>query len=193
MREAKVSRETKETRVRASIGLDGSGECEISTGMPFFDHMLASLAMHGRLDLKVRAEGDAIEDGHHLVEDVGIVLGMVIRKAIGEQPLIRRFGHAIVPMDESCAMVALDIGGRGYLVFKGHLTGSTVAGIPGEMIEHFFYSLCTNAGITAHISHRGWNDHHRCEAIFKAFGIAFRDAVAQDRGKEAPSTKGMLY
>ncbi|MDD1675736.1 MAG: imidazoleglycerol-phosphate dehydratase HisB [Methanomicrobiales archaeon] len=193
MREGKIERETKETRVRVEVNLDGSGTCSIQTGVPFFDHMLTSMGKHGGFDLTVAGSGEPEGDHHHLIEDVGIVLGTALKKAYGEGKGIRRFAHALVPMDESCAQVALDVGGRGYLVFQGNFGGPQVGGIPRDVIEHFFYSLCINAGVTCHISFTGTNDHHQSEAVFKAFGIALGDAVTENpRKKGVPSTKGVL-
>lgn len=192
MREAEISRKTRETEVRVRINLDRTGACEVRCGIPFMDHMLSSMGVHGHLDLRIEARGDSISDRHHLVEDIGIVLGHALKQAIGDGEGIRRFGDAIVPMDESCALVALDIGGRGFLVFKGALAGGSIDGIPREMIEHFFYSLCINGGITAHIRSSGFNDHHRCEAIFKAFGIALSKAVSKGIAEGVPSTKGTI-
>jgi imidazoleglycerol-phosphate dehydratase len=193
MRTEEMERETKETKMQIMVNLDGSGSCSIQTGVPFFDHMLTSMGKHGGLDITIAAQGEPEGDHHHLIEDVGIVLGTVLKKAYGEGKGIRRFAHALVPMDESCARVALDVGGRGYLVFRGSFGGPLVGGIPRDVIEHFFYSLCINAGITAHISFTGTNDHHQCEAVFKAFGIALGDAVRENAGKRGvPSTKGVL-
>jgi len=193
MREGKVERETKETTIQVRIELDGVGTCSITTNVPFFDHMLTSMGKHGGLDITITARGEPEGDHHHLIEDVGIVLGTALRKAYGEGRGIRRFAHALVPMDEACARIVLDLSGRGYLVFQGSFGGPAVGGIPRDVIEHFFYSLCINAGITAHIAFTGTNDHHQCEAIFKAFGIALGDAVTEDpRKKGIPSTKGVL-
>jgi imidazoleglycerol-phosphate dehydratase (EC 4.2.1.19) len=193
MREGTLERKTKETSVQVRVNLNGSGNGSIQTGLPFFDHMLTSLGKHGGLDISITAQGEPEGDHHHLIEDVGIVFGMAIRKAYGEGKGLQRFAHALVPMDESCARVALDVGGRGYLVFQGSFGGPTVGGIPRDVIEHFFYSLCINAGITAHIAFTGTNDHHQCEAVFKAFGIALGDAVTENpRRKGIPSTKGVL-
>ncbi|MDG6257184.1 MAG: imidazoleglycerol-phosphate dehydratase HisB [Methanomicrobiaceae archaeon] len=193
MRRSEVSRETNETSVRVALELDGTGTTAISTGIAFFDHMLDAFGRHGRLDLAVEAEGDLEVDCHHLVEDTGIVMGMALKDAIGTGKGICRFADAAVPMDESIARVALDCGGRGYLVFRGEFSGYPVGGIPPDLFEHFFYSLCINAGMTANISFGGRNDHHMIEAVFKAFGIALRHAVAQETGSdEIPSTKGVF-
>jgi len=159
--------------------------------VPFFDHMLTSCAKHGDFYLHVRANGDLQVDCHHLIEDTGIVLGTALRRAIGEGKGIRRFSHVIIPMDESLAMVALDCGGRGYLVFDGKFGLDQVGGIPRDLFQHFFYGCCIHAGITAHIRFRGTNDHHACEAVFKAFGIALGQATSMKPGRSGiPSTKG---
>lgn len=130
---------------------------------------------------------------HHTIEDTGIVLGSAIREAVGDGRGIRRFAHAIIPMDESRATAALDVGGRGYLVMEGAFTGIVTGGIPNDLFEHFFYSLCINAGITAHVIFSGVNDHHKCEAVFKAFGVALGESVALVPGRDdVPSTKGTL-
>lgn len=193
MRRSEVSRNTKETKIQITLDLDGSGSTDIGTGIPFFDHMLGAMGKHGGFGLAVHAEGDLAVDSHHTVEDTGIVLGDAIKKAVGEGKGIRRFSHAIVPMDEALAQVALDLGGRGYLVWNGSFGGQKIGNIDATLFEHFFYSLCTRAGITCHITFTGKNDHHACEAVFKAFGIALGDAVAVKPGSaEVPSTKGVL-
>lgn len=190
MREVEMTRETKETNIKIRLNMDGTGKVSVKSGVPFFDHMLTAMAKHGGFDLSCTAKGDLGVDCHHTVEDTGIVLGDAIRQAIGDGKGIRRFAHAIIPMDESIAQVALDCGGRGYLVFSGSLGDSKVGGIHSEIFEHFFYSICTRAGITAHIAFSGRNDHHQCEAVFKAFGIALSDALAKSGRKGIPSTKG---
>jgi imidazoleglycerol-phosphate dehydratase len=193
MRRSEVSRETKETSIRVSMDLDGTGAATVSTGIAFFDHMLEAFARHGRVDLAVEATGDLEVDCHHLIEDTGIVMGKALKDAIGTGKGIYRFSDAAVPMDESIARVALDCGGRGYLVFNGAVSDYPVGGVPGDLFEHYFYSLCINAGITANISFEGRNDHHKIEAVFKAFGIALRNAVARETGSDdVPSTKGMF-
>jgi imidazoleglycerol-phosphate dehydratase len=192
MRRTEIHRKTRETDIRLSLDIDGTGTARIETGIPFFDHMLESFARHGRFDLGVEAAGDLAVDAHHTIEDTGIALGKALAAAVGEGKGITRFADAAVPMDEALARVALDLGGRGYLVFEGSFSPAGPGGIPGDLIEHFFYSLCTNAGLTAHISLTGRSDHHVCEAAFKAFGRALRAAVAIDpaMGGGVPSTKG---
>ena len=192
MRKTELNRTTMETEINLKFTVEGKGAGTIRTGIPFFDHMLHSMAKHGGFDLTCTVRGDLGVDCHHTIEDTGIVLGDAIRQAIGDGKGIRRFSHAIIPMDEALAQVALDCGGRGYLVFSGSFGDSTVGGIQSDIFEHFFYSLCTKAGITAHITFSGRNDHHQCEAVFKAFGIALSKALALSGKKGVPSTKGML-
>lgn len=193
MRRSEIHRATRETDISLSLDLDGTGTGTIETGIPFFDHMLTSFARHGRMDLTVRATGDLEVDTHHTIEDIGIVLGAALAEAVGDGRGITRFADAAVPMDEALARVALDVGGRGYLVFEGGFSPAGPGGIPGDLIEHFFFSLCTRAGITAHITVTGRNDHHICEAAFKAFSRALRAAVAVDPSiDDVPSTKGTL-
>jgi imidazoleglycerol phosphate dehydratase HisB len=191
MRVVEVKRATKETRIEIKINPDGKGNVTADSGVPFFDHMLTAMAKHGGFDFTCRAKGDLHVDCHHTIEDIGIVLGDAIKQVIGEGHGIRRFSHAIIPMDESIAQVALDCGGRGYLVFTGTFGGRTLGNIPSDIFEHFFHSLCIRAGITAHITFSGKNDHHKCEAVFKAFGIALGEALAMTGDKKAiRSTKG---
>ncbi|MDD4136327.1 MAG: imidazoleglycerol-phosphate dehydratase HisB [Methanoregula sp.] len=191
MRIVEVKRETKETKIVIKFNPDGTGNVTVNSGVPFFDHMLTAMARHGGFDLVCTANGDLDVDCHHTIEDIGIVLGDAIRQAIGDGRGIRRFSHAIIPMDESLGQVALDCGGRGYLVWNGTFGNKVVGSIPADIFEHFFYSLCTRAGITAHITFSGRNDHHQCEAAFKAFGIALGEALAISGDKKAVrSTKG---
>jgi imidazoleglycerol-phosphate dehydratase len=193
MRSAKSKRITNETSIAIEMDLDGPALCKAETGIAFLDHMLDAFARHGRFNLSVKAAGDLAIDPHHTCEDIGIVIGTTIKKALGDGAGIRRFGNAMVPMDESLACVALDCSQRGYLVFSAPFSGLPVGGLPPSIFEHFFYSLCINAGITAHIKISGRDDHHMAEAAFKAFAIALSDAVRIDAArKEIPSTKGML-
>jgi imidazoleglycerol-phosphate dehydratase len=191
MRKAEQKRTTSETDIDVSFDPDGTHICSIDTGIPFFDHMLSALGKHGKIGLTVTAKGDLEIDTHHTIEDIGIVLGDAIRVSTGDGRGIKRFSYTIVPMDESRATVALDCGGRGYLLFEGKFTGKTIGGVEADIFEHFFYSLCTHAGITAHILFTGRNDHHKCEAVFKAFGIALGEALSQSgKDNRVPSTKG---
>ena len=191
MRIVDVKRETKETRIVLKLKADGSGNVTVRSGVPFFDHMLSAMAKHGGFDLTCTAKGDLHVDCHHTIEDIGIVLGDAIRKVMDDGRGIRRFAHAVIPMDESVATVALDCGGRGYLVFTGRFGNKTIGTIPIDIFEHFFYSLCMRAGITAHITFSGKNDHHQCESVFKAFGIALGQALSiHSDTKMIRSTKG---
>ena len=191
MRAVNVKRETKETKIAIQLDADGAGNVSVDSGVPFFDHMLTAMAKHGGFDLTCTANGDLGVDCHHTIEDIGIVLGDAIKAAIGDGRGIRRFAHAIIPMDESLAQVALDCGGRGYLVFSGNFGNKIVGSIPADIFEHYFYTLCSRAGITAHIAFSGKNDHHQCEAIFKAFGIALGEALSTSGNRKAiRSTKG---
>lgn len=195
MREGVVERRTAETDIRLKLGLDQASPSQISitTGIPFFDHMLNAMSRHGGFDLVITATGDLAVDSHHTIEDIGIVLGTALKEALGDGRGIRRFGHAAIPMDEALAEVILDCGGRGYLIYAGTFGNCTVGGIDTTLFEHFFYSLCIKAGITAHIRFSGQNDHHTAEAIFKAFGIALTQAVTTVPGSDQiPSTKGTL-
>ena len=192
-RRAEVSRTTKETAIDLMFDPDVSGDVLIDTGLAFLDHMLNAFARHGGFSLKVSAKGDLAVDAHHTVEDIGIVLGTAIRQSVGEGRGIKRFSHAIIPMDESRATVAIDVSGRGYLVMDGAFTGIVTGGIPNDLFEHFFYSLCVNAGITAHVIFSGVNDHHKCEAVFKSFGVALGESLGLVPGRsDVPSTKGTL-
>jgi imidazoleglycerol phosphate dehydratase HisB len=191
MRNVELLRETKETKIQIRFNPDGTGNVKIDSGIPFFDHMLTAMGRHGGFDLDCAAKGDLTVDCHHTIEDAGIILGDAIKHAIADGSGIRRFSHAIIPMDESLAQVALDCGGRGYLVWHGSFGNKVVGTMPPDIFEHFFYSLCTRAGITAHITFSGKNDHHQIEAVFKAFGIALGDALTISGDKKAVrSTKG---
>jgi imidazoleglycerol-phosphate dehydratase len=191
MRSAKISRKTKETDIRLELALDGTGRSEINTGIGFFDHMLASFARHGNFDLTINATGDLMVDEHHLIEDTGIVLGQAIEKAIGDKSGIARFGEARIPMDEALAEVALDLGGRCYVVLNAGFASPRVGEFNTQMVKHFFESLAENAKMNLHADVRGENDHHMIEALFKAFAYALRRAVTLE-GKGVKSTKGVL-
>jgi imidazoleglycerol-phosphate dehydratase len=195
MRNAQLTRTTNETTVRVHLDVDGLGTSEIDTGIGFFDHMLDLLARHGGLDLTVAASGDLRVDGHHTVEDVGIVLGKTIAAALGEKRGINRYGHAVIPMDETLATCALDISGRPFLVVKAEYAGERVGDFDTSLTEEFFRALAFNAGITLHLScEYGTNDHHKIEAMFKAFARALRMAASidPDFSDRIPSTKGVL-
>jgi imidazoleglycerol-phosphate dehydratase len=189
-----MARKTSETEIQVELCLDGTGRCEISTGVPFLDHMLEQMTRHGLLDLTLRARGDLEVDFHHTVEDVGICVGRAIRSALGDAVGIVRFGEAVIPMDESLVSVALDISGRPYLVFKLSMEEERIGTFPVALVEEFFRALSVHAGITLHIHGlEGHNAHHSVEAAFKAFGRALAKAAARDeRVQGVPSTKGSL-
>ena len=193
-RRAEQRRKTKETAIVLKLNLDGSGKHSIKTGIPFFDHMLSLLAYHSRMDLSLKAKGDIGVDAHHTVEDVGICLGDGIRKALEGAKGIRRYGMAMIPMDETLVSVALDISMRPCLVFQMKLRRSKIGTFDPELVEEFFKALCNHARITLHINLLyGRNSHHMVEAVFKGFGRALREGVSFDeRGSEIPSTKGIL-
>ena len=193
-RTARLERVTGETSVLVEIDLDGTGTSKVSTGVPFFDHMLAQLAKHGLLDLTVQAAGDVEVDAHHTVEDTAILLGQALREALGDKAGISRFGDAAVPLDETLARAAVDLSGRPYLV---HSEPAGMAPLIGSydttLTRHFFESVTANAGICLHVSVTGRNPHHIVEAQFKAVARALRGALAPDpRAPGVPSTKGVL-
>jgi imidazoleglycerol-phosphate dehydratase len=193
-RSASISRNTKETQIKLSLNLDGAGNASVRSGVGFFDHMLDLLARHSLIDLTLDAKGDLNVDAHHTVEDVGIVLGQAIEKALADKKGIYRYGWAIVPMDESLAQVAIDLSGRPAFVFNVPFKGESIGGFPVELVEEFFKALSTNARMNLHVSvPYGGNNHHISEAIFKATAKALRQAVAHDpRNPHVPSTKGSL-
>jgi imidazoleglycerol-phosphate dehydratase len=193
-RAAEIERSTKETQIRLSLALDGSGSGEISTGVGFFDHMLELLARHGRLDLAVSASGDLETGAHHTTEDVGIVLGQALDRALGDRSGITRYGDAMVPMDEALGACAIDVSGRPYCSFEADLPATSIAGFEVELVEEFFRAVASNAKLTLHLrALEGSNAHHKIEACFKAFARALREAVAIDETEPGvPSTKGVL-
>jgi imidazoleglycerol-phosphate dehydratase len=195
MRNAQLSRTTNETTVRVHMNIDGLGTSEVDTGIGFFDHMMELMARHGGLDMTVAAQGDLRVDGHHTVEDIGIVIGKTLSLALGEKRGINRYGSALIPMDETLASCALDLSGRPFLVFSASYSGDRVGDLDTELIEEFFRAVAFNAGITLHIRcEYGANDHHKIEAMFKAFARALRMAVTidPDFSDQIPSTKGIL-
>ncbi|MCL4477301.1 MAG: imidazoleglycerol-phosphate dehydratase HisB [Nitrospirae bacterium] len=194
MRKARVERKTKETDISISINLDGKGRNAISTSIPFLDHMLGLLSFHSQIDLDIRASGDIEIDYHHLMEDLGIVFGETIKKALGDKGGIRRYGHATIPMDESLAQVVIDLSGRPYLVYKVKQPRVTLRGLEFSLFEDFFRSVSNHAMMNLHIIvNYGRDLHHIFEAIFKAFGRSLREAVSIDPGRKGlPSTKGKL-
>ncbi|MEX0705205.1 MAG: imidazoleglycerol-phosphate dehydratase HisB [Nitriliruptoraceae bacterium] len=191
-RTARVERSTKETGIVVELDLDGSGSSEVSTGVPFFDHMLDQLGRHGRLDLVVRADGDVEIDAHHTVEDTGIALGQALAEAWGDRTGVERFADALVPIDEALTHVAIDLSGRPYLVWNVDTPVEVVGTFETTLVKHFFEALVANARITLHVdSVRGDNTHHVFESVFKAVAVALRRAVAVT-GSQIPSTKGVL-
>jgi imidazoleglycerol-phosphate dehydratase len=193
-RTADVNRTTGETEISLSLRLDGTGQGERDTGIGFFDHMLDAVARHGRFDLEVRATGDLETGAHHTVEDTGLVLGQAIDAALGDRAGIQRFGHAVVPMDESRASATIDISGRPYAAFEGEFPAVPVAGLDAGLTEEFLRAVASTAKLTLHVRiEAAGNDHHTTEAAFKAFARALRDAVALDPTETGvPSTKGLL-
>ncbi|WP_298575665.1 bifunctional histidinol-phosphatase/imidazoleglycerol-phosphate dehydratase HisB [uncultured Luteimonas sp.] len=189
-RRARVQRDTKETRISVELDLDRSADADVATGLPFFDHMLDQIGKHGGIALKVRAEGDLHIDEHHTVEDTGIALGQALREALGDKRGIARYGFTL-PMDETLASAALDFGGRPYLVFEGTFRRERVGDLPTELVQHFFRSVCDAAALNLNLKVEGENDHHKVEALFKAFARALRMAVRRE-GADLPSTKGVL-
>lgn len=195
MRKAEISRNTKETKITVSVDLDGTGMTDIKTGIGFLDHMLDLLGKHSGMDLVVECKGDLYVDGHHTVEDLGIVLGQALQKTLGEKRGIRRYGSARIPMDEALVGVDLDISGRPFLSMNAGLTSPKVGDFDTSLVEEFFRALAQNSGITLHINcDYGKNDHHIIEAMFKAFAKALRAAVEIDPrfATQIPSTKGVL-
>jgi imidazoleglycerol-phosphate dehydratase len=192
-RTAEINRETKETNVSLRLDLNG-GEAKVSTGVGFLDHMLDLLARHGRLGLQLEASGDLETGAHHTTEDVGICLGQAIDKALGDRVGIRRYGSALVPMDEALGECAIDVSGRPYCAFDAELPAVTIAGFDSELAEEFFRAVSNNSKMTVHIWVRsGSNAHHMIEASFKAFARALREAVSIDPDETGvPSTKGTL-
>lgn len=193
-RKTAVHRQTSETDVHLQLNLDGCGQHDISTGIGFLDHMLTALAVHGMFDLTIKATGDLHIDHHHTIEDVSIVLGQALDQALGDRSGINRMGQATVPMDETLGFVALDFSGRPYTVFQAAWNTPAIGQMPTDLVQHFFESVATHARMTLHARvEYGRNDHHKAEALFKAFGRALRIAIAQDPKRTGvPSTKGAL-
>ncbi|MCL2718436.1 MAG: imidazoleglycerol-phosphate dehydratase HisB [Lachnospiraceae bacterium] len=193
-RTARIERETKETKININLCLDGSGKSAIKTGISFLDHMLEGFAKHSFIDLNLSIEGDLQVDGHHTVEDAGIVLGQAIAKAVGDKKGIKRFGQFILPMDDALALVALDLSGRPYFDFDADFKTECVGYLETQLVREFFYAISYSAAMNLHIKIlSGNNDHHMIEAIFKAFGKALSEAVSYDTRVEGVlSTKGVL-
>jgi imidazoleglycerol-phosphate dehydratase len=194
-RQATVSRDTAETKIRVSLNLDGTGQAKLSTGIGFFDHMLEQIARHGLIDLDVQAQGDLHIDGHHTVEDVGITIGQAVAKAIGDKKGILRYGHAYVPLDEALSRVVIDFSGRPGLVMNVPFKSGMIGTFDTQLAHEFFQGFANHAFVTLHIDNlRGENAHHQCETVFKAFARALRFAVERDARSAGtiPSTKGSL-
>lgn len=193
-RTATISRKTGETDITVTINLDGTGKTSIDTGIGFFDHMLDAFGRHGLFDLDVKVKGDLNIDGHHTVEDTGIVLGQAIAKAVGDKKGIKRYGSMILPMDEACAMCAVDLCGRPYFVMDASFTAPMVGEFDTQLVNEFFYSVSYGAMINLHLRlFSGENDHHKIEAMFKAFAKAMDQATMFDeRITDVLSTKGTL-
>jgi len=193
-RTANINRKTAETDIRLSLQIDGSGRTEIQTGVGFLDHMLTLFAKHGQFDLSVTCRGDTHVDAHHTTEDVGICLGMAFTEALGDKRGITRYGHSVLPMEETLVTVAVDLSGRNYVVFKAPMTSSKIGDFDSELVEDFWYALASNAKCNYHVLlHYERNSHHIAEAIFKASGRALRTACQLDpRQHDIPSTKGIL-
>jgi imidazoleglycerol-phosphate dehydratase len=195
MRNATVTRNTKETQITASVNLDGTGKASLNSGVPFLDHMLDQIARHGLMDIELNATGDTHIDDHHTVEDVGITLGQAFTKALGDKMGIVRYGHAYVPLDEALSRVVIDLSGRPGLTMKVDFTRSRIAEFDVDLFYEFFQGFVNHALCTLHIDNiRGANAHHQAETIFKAFGRALRMACEADARAAGilPSTKGAL-
>ncbi|HBM31207.1 MAG TPA: imidazoleglycerol-phosphate dehydratase HisB [Ruminococcaceae bacterium] len=192
-RTAEITRKTRETDIKIKLDLDKSGEVSIDTGIGFLDHMLTALAVHGGFSLSVKCAGDLNVDGHHTTEDIGIVLGMTFREALGDKSGIMRYGSAFIPMDESLAFCSLDISARPFLVFNAQFTNERVGEFDTCLTEEFMRSFAFNAGITLHLRvEYGSNDHHKIEALFKALAYALKAAVKRNTDGSVVSTKGVL-
>jgi len=191
-RKADVTRNSKETKLRARVDLDGKGKVKVATGLAFLDHMLEQVARYGGFDLDLRGSGDLHVDTHHLVEDAGIVVGQALSQALGDRAGIARFASAYAPLDEALARVVIDLGKRPYLSYNVPLRGR-IGTVESEVLEEFWKALSIHAGATIHVDViRGRNRHHVAEATFKALGLALRQAVAPDGGPGVPSSKGLL-
>ncbi|MEM8767036.1 MAG: imidazoleglycerol-phosphate dehydratase HisB [Pseudomonadota bacterium] len=194
-RTATVERDTQETQITIAVNLDGTGKAVLATGLPFFEHMLTQIARHGLIDLDINAKGDLEVDAHHTVEDVGIVLGQAIAKAVGDKQGINRYGHAYVPLDEALSRVVVDFSGRPGLTYGVDYTRGRIGDFDVDLLREFFQGFVNHAQLTLHIDNlRGDNAHHQAETIFKAFGRALRAALTPDprMAGQIPSTKGSL-
>ena len=194
-RVAQVKRDTLETKIAIELNLDGTGESDFDTGLPFLDHMMDQIARHGLIDLKVHADGDLEIDAHHTVEDIGITLGQALNQAVGDKKGLQRYGHAYVPLDEALSRVVIDFSGRPGLEFHVPFTRSHVGNFDVDLFHEFFQGFVNHANVTLHVDNvRGENAHHQIETVFKAFGRALRMALTADprMANQMPSTKGTL-
>jgi len=194
-RTAEVIRKTAETNIRVAVNLDGTGQSKLSTGIGFLDHMIDQIARHGLIDLDIQCSGDLHIDGHHTVEDIGITLGQAFAKAVGDKKGIRRYGHAYVPLDEALSRVVVDFSGRPGLHMDVTFTSGMIGALDTQLVYEFFQGFVNHAGVTLHIDNlKGFNAHHQCETIFKAFARALRAALELDPRSAGviPSTKGSL-
>ena len=194
-RTAEVTRKTAETNIRVAVNLDGTGQSKLSTGIGFLDHMIDQIARHGLIDLDIQCEGDLHIDGHHTVEDIGITLGQAFAQAVGDKKGIRRYGHAYVPLDEALSRVVVDFSGRPGLHMDVTFTSGMIGALDTQLVYEFFQGFVNHAGVTLHIDNlKGFNAHHQCETIFKAFARALRAALELDPRAAGviPSTKGSL-
>ena len=194
-RTAEVTRKTAETNIRVAVNLDGTGQAKLATGIGFLDHMVDQIARHGLIDLDIACEGDLHIDGHHTVEDIGITLGQAFAKAVGDKKGIRRYGHAYVPLDEALSRVVVDFSGRPGLHMDVTFTSGMIGELDTQLVYEFFQGFVNHAGVTLHIDNlKGFNAHHQCETIFKAFARALRAALELDPRSAGviPSTKGSL-
>lgn len=195
MRIGEIVRETAETEIELSVDLDGSGDSTVDTGVGFFDHMLTLFSRHSRFDLNVKCDGDTYVDDHHSVEDIGICLGKAFAQALGERRGINRYGHIILPMDETLILCAVDISGRACLCFEADFPSEKIGSFDTELVEEFMAAFVRSSGVTLHVKQiSGKNSHHIAEGMFKALGRTLKQAAAIDEelGDEIPSTKGVL-
>lgn len=193
MKRGFVERKTKETDVAVEVTLDRKGKADVNTGIGFFDHMLTALSVHSGISMNIKCQGDLYVDGHHTVEDTGIVLGQALAQALGDKSGIARYGSAYIPMDEALGFCSLDISNRPFLVFNGEFTNQMIGEYDACLTEEFFRAFAFNAGITLHVNMLyGINDHHKCESVFKAVAHALKIAVKETESGETLSTKGGL-
>ena len=193
MRVATIERNTKETKIKLTINLDGTGKCNINTGIPFFDHMLTQISTHGLIDIDLNAVGDVEVDSHHTIEDVGICLGLALKEALGDKKGITRYGRSLIPMDEVLVLCGIDISGRPFAGIDTPFTVANIGNFETEMVKEFFIAFANNAAICIHsVMIREGNNHHMAEAIFKAFARALMQAVSINERFGLPTSKGML-